>query len=218
MGSLDIIILLAAVVLIFQRLKNLLGTRPEQTITRTKLSDESAAKIFDIIAKEAEKQKEFPTEDAPAISENDSLSDLDKTLANIPNFNKNHFLNGAKRAFEIIITAFSNGDIEILENLVNKKLIKKFQEIIEKRRNEGITAETDLIGFNQAEITSAAISDDVAKITVKFVSEQVNLLRDKDNQIIEGDENFIQSITDVWTFERCLTSANPNWLLISTKK
>ena len=218
MGSLDIIILLAAVVLIFQRLKNLLGTRPEQTITRTKLSDESAAKIFDIIAQEAEKQNKFPPKEVTSLSENESLSDLDKTLADIPNFNKNHFLNGAKRAFEIIITAFSKGDIDILENLVNKKLIKKFQEIIEKRRNEGITAETDLIGFNQAEITSATIADDVAKITVKFVSEQVNLLKDKDDQIIEGDENFIQSITDVWTFERCLTSVNPNWLLISTKK
>ena len=75
------------------------------------------------------------------------------------------------------------------------------------------------IGFDQAEITAAKISkNDIAKITVKFVSEQVNLLKNKDDEIIEGDENFIQNITDVWTFERCLTSTNPNWLLVSTKK
>ena len=217
MGSLDIIILLVAVILIFQKLRSLLGTRPDTEITRTKISEESAAKIFDMIVKEAEKQQQTAVEKDSVPEEN--MSDLDKTLVKIPGFNKERFITGAKRAFEIIVTAFSKGDTETLENLVSKSLIKKFQEIIEKRRAEGISAETDLIGFDQAEITAAKISkNDIAKITVKFVSEQVNLLKNKDDEIIEGDENFIQNITDVWTFERCLTSTNPNWLLVSTKK
>ena len=213
MGSLDIIILLVAVILIFQKLRSLLGTRPDTEITRTKISEESAAKIFDMIVKEAEKQQQTAVEKDSVPEEN--MSDLDKTLVKIPGFNKERFITGAKRAFEIIVTAFSKGDTETLENLVSKSLIKKFQEIIEKRRAEGISAETDLIGFDQAEITAAKISkNDIAKITVKFVSEQVNLLKNKDDEIIEGDENFIQNITDVWTFERCLTSTNPNWLLV----
>lgn len=217
MGSLDIIILLVAVILIFQKLRSLLGTRPDTEITRTKISEESAAKIFDMIVKEAEKQQQTAVEKDSVPEEN--MSDLDKTLVKIPGFNKERFITGAKRAFEIIVTAFSKGDTETLENLVSKSLIKKFQEIIEKRRAEGISAETDLIGFDQAEITAAKISkNDIAKITIKFVSEQVNLLKNKDDEIIEGDENFIQNITDVWTFERCLTSTNPNWLLVSTKK
>ena len=217
MGSLDIIILLVAVILIFQKLRSLLGTRPDTEITRTKISEESAAKIFDMIVKEAEKQQQTAVEKDSVPEEN--MSDLDKTLVKIPGFNKERFITGAKRAFEIIVTAFSKGDTETLENLVSKSLIKKFQEIIEKRRAEGISAETDLIGFDQAEITAAKISkNDIAKITVKFVSEQVNLLKNKDDEIIEGDENFIQNITDVWTFERCLTSTNLNWLLVSTNK
>ena len=217
MGSLDIIILLVAVILIFQKLRSLLGTRPDTEITRTKISEESAAKIFDMIVKEAEKQQQTAVEKDSVPEEN--MSEWDKTLVKIPGFNKERFITGAKRAFEIIVTAFSKGDTETLENLVSKSLIKKFQEIIEKRRAEGISAETDLIGFDQAEITAAKISkNDIAKITVKFVSEQVNLLKNKDDEIIEGDENFIQNITDVWTFERCLTSTNPNWLLVSTNK
>lgn len=201
MGSLDIIILLVAVILIFQKLRSLLGTRPDTEITRTKISEESAAKIFDMIVKEAEKQQQTAVEKDSVPEEN--MSDLDKTLVKIPGFNKERFITGAKRAFEIIVTAFSKGDTETLENLVSKSLIKKFQEIIEKRRAEGISAETDLIGFDQAEITAAKISkNDIAKITVKFVSEQVNLLKNKDDEIIEGDENFIQNITDVWTLDR----------------
>lgn len=220
MGSLDIIILLVAVVLIFQKLKSLLGTRPDEEITHARISEENAAKIFDMIVKEAEKQQ------AGGLSPNnldetkpEELTEIDKALVKIPNFNKERFLSGAKRAFEVIITAFSKGDTETLENLVSSSLVKKFQEIIEKRHAEGITAETDLIGFNDTEITAAKITkDDIAKITVKFVSEQVNILKNKDDEVIEGDENFIQNITDIWTFERCLTSTNPNWLLVSTKK
>ena len=146
-------------------------------------------------------------------------SEIDKVLVKIPGFNREKFLTGAERAFEIIISAFSKGDVETLEMLVSKSLLKKFQEIIEKRKAEGITSETDFIGFDDVEITNAKISkSEVAKITVRFVSEQVNILKNKDGEVIEGDENFIQNITDSWTFERALTSTNPNWLLVSTKK
>ncbi len=213
---LDIIILLLVVIMIFQRLKSVLGSRPEST----KLSDESAAKIFDIIMKEAEKQKQKQsntqkTEDIKDIN----LSETKKTLLSIPNFEEKSFLNGAKKAFEMILTAFSKQDLETLEMLVNKSLYKKFNEIIEQRKAEGITSEMDFIGFKKAEIIEAKITKtNLAKITVEFISEQVNLLKNKDGKIIQGDDQYIQTINDKWTFERALTSTNPNWTLVSTKK
>lgn len=218
---LDIIILLVVVVLVFSKLKSLLGTRPDNFEQR-KISDENAAKIFDMIVKEAEKNaaaeaRNMEKEEVQVPEE--ELSEIDKVLAKIPGFNREKFLTGAERAFEIIISAFSKGDVETLEMLVSKSLLKKFQEIIEKRKAEGITSETDFIGFDDVEITNAKISkSEVAKITVRFVSEQVNILKNKDGEVIEGDENFIQNIIDSWTFERALTSTNPNWLLVSTKK
>ena len=218
---LDIIILLVVVVLVFSKLKSLLGTRPDNFEQR-KISDENAAKIFDMIVKEAEKNaaaevRNMEKEEVQVPEE--ELSEIDKVLAKIPGFNREKFLTGEERAFEIIISAFSKGDVETLEMLVSKSLLKKFQEIIEKRKAEGITSETDFIGFDDVEITNAKISkSEVAKITVRFVSEQVNILKNKDGEVIEGDENFIQNITDSWTFERALTSTNPNWLLVSTKK
>ena len=220
-AHLDIIILLVVVVLVFSKLKSLLGTRPDNFEQR-KISDENAAKIFDMIVKEAEKNaaaeaRNMEKEEVQVPEE--ELSEIDKVLAKIPGFNREKFLTGAERAFEIIISAFSKGDVETLEMLVSKSLLKKFQEIIEKRKAEGITSETDFIGFDDVEITNAKISkSEVAKITVRFVSEQVNILKNKDGEVIEGDENFIQNITDSWTFERALTSTNPNWLLVSTKK
>lgn len=215
MQLIEVIILLTIIALIFYRLKSVLGTRPENSI-----SSEEATKMFDLILKEAEKHhgkaESVPLAD---ITPEEDLTDTEKTLRKIPNFSKDNFLGGAKKAFEMILNAFSKGDIKTLETLAHKNLVKKFQDIIEQRKNDGITSETDLIGFNEAEILEADITkNNVAKITVKFISEQINILRDAKNKIIEGDENYIQTITDKWTFERSITSTNPNWLLVSTKK
>lgn len=211
---LDIIILLLVVIVIYSKLKNILGTRPDQP-KATPLSEESAAKIFDIIMQENEKNIQALKD----ITPEEDLSPLEKDLRQIPDFDKEKFINGAKRAFEIILTAFAKGDVETLETLVSPKLLKKFQEVLNQRQLDKITAETDLISFNKAEIINAKISkNNIVKIAVNFVTEQVNLLKDKQDKVIEGDENFVQTIADTWTFERCLTSTNPNWLLISTKK
>ena len=211
---LDIIILLLVVAVIYSKLKNLLGTRPESP-KATPLSEESAAKIFDIIMQENEKNMQMQSN----ITTEEDLTPLEKDLRQIPNFNEETFINGAKRAFEIILTAFAKGDLETLEGLVSPKLLKKFQEILIQRKTDEITAETDLISFNKAEIINAKVSkNNIAKVAVNFVTEQVNLLKDKHDKVIEGDENFVQTIADTWTFERCLTSTNPNWLLTSTKK
>lgn len=222
---LDIIILLVVVVLIFQKLKTLLGTRPD--MEERNIAETKATKLIDIINKELEQteqklseiKKEEPEIQQSTTEEKTELSETDKALSLIPNFNKENFINSAKKAFELIVTSFSKGDVKTLEMLVNLKLFKKFQEVINQRQNDGITSETDFIGFDSAEITHAEITkNNIAKITVKFISEQVNLLRNKEGEVIEGDEQYIQNITDVWTFERALTSTSPNWLLASTKK
>ena len=174
----DIIILLFVIILIFSKLKTLLGTRPDEA-PRAKISDKEAEKILDILSQEIKNHAaENKEEIVEKTSDSAELSEPEKTLAQIPGFEKEHFLNGAKRAFEIIVTAFAKGDIQTLEMLVSKNLYKKFQEILAAREAEGITSENDFIGFDEAEIISASISkNNVAKIVVKFISEQVNILK-----------------------------------------
>lgn len=220
---LELLVLLIVSILIYQRLRSVLGTRPTEE-KRIRLSKENAEKLYNILKNEAdrmsvaEKLQNQKHEELTPINE-DELSDTEKALRKIPNFNKDKFINSAERAFEIITAAFNNADIETLEMLVNVKLLKKFQEVIESRKNKGIYAETDFIGFSKIEILSAEIkSDQTARIMVEFVSEQVNILRDAEGNVIEGDENYIQNITDIWTFERNISSTSPNWILVSTKK
>ena len=202
----DIIFWLIIAAIVFLRLRSLLGTRPENAkvivITKDKVSE------LIKIAKEEEKKEEqiIP------------LDGVDAVLAEIPDFNKAAFLRGAQRAFEVIIKAFAEGDTETLGALTSKKTFKKFCDIIDARKSEGQTAETDFIGMDKAEIIDAKLSKNTAKIVVNFISEQVNLLKNADGEIIQGDENFVQTIDDVWTFERDLNKHSNIWLLSSTKK
>lgn len=219
--NLDILVLLIVVGLIFQRLWKILGTTPEDEPRRIKLSREGAEKLYNLIKNETEKElKEAAKHAEELVPVNaEPLNEVDAVLCRIPDFNKDSFLQGAKKAFQVITEAFNRADTETLKMLVSTAIYKKMAEIIKQRQDDKITAETDFICFDRAEIIKAQINDkNKALISVEFVSEQVNVLRDKDNAVIQGDENYIQNITDVWTFERALDAKTLNWVLISTKK
>ncbi len=208
---LDIIFLLVLVIFIFSRLRNILGTGSEDT------------KVIMISKDQLEKMyKELKQDVAQTSSESvdlKNLSPLDRDLSKIPNFNKNLFIKGAQKAFELILSSFSKGDAKTLSALVNKELLKKFESVIKERKEQGVVAETDLIGFVETEVESVKfVGADKVKLVVNFVSEQVNLLKNAEGEVIEGDENYVQKISDTWTFEKSLNPQVNNWLLCSTKK
>ncbi len=210
-GYLDIIFLLVLAIIIFSKLKSVLGTGGDD------------AKVIMIPKEQFEKvYKELKKNAMNEIGESmdlDNLSPLDREMVKIPNFNKNIFVKGAQKAFEMILSAFSKGDAGTLSKLVNGELLKKFEKVIKERKEQGVTAETDLIGFVETEVEAVNfVDDDKVNLVVKFVSEQVNLLKNAQGEIIEGDENYVQTISDVWTFEKSLNPRINNWLLCSTKK
>ena len=208
-SHLDIIFLLLVAVFIFMRLRNVLGTRPENEHKILVLTDEEFQKM---------KAKDLGSA-AQEAANPEELSPLERTLAKIPGFYKTDFCNRAAKVFEMILKAFTTADEETLKMLTGQKLFTKFQEIIAQRKKEGISAESDLIRIEQLTIQDAKVSTKgIAQIVVEFVSEQVNLLKNSAGEVIEGDENFVQKITDIWTFERDIHKASPVWLLVSTKK
>lgn len=210
-GYLDIIFLLVLVLVIFSRLKNVLGTGAEDAKVIMMPKEQ-----FEKLYKEVKQVAQTELKEGVNV---DNLPPLERDLAKIPNFDKNVFIKGAQKAFEMILSAFSKGDAKTLSFLVNKELLKKFEEVINNRKEQGLTAETDLIGFVETEVESVKfVENNKVNLVVKFVSEQVNLLKNSDGEVVEGDENYVQKISDVWTFEKSLNPQINNWLLCSTKK
>ena len=134
-----------------------------------------------------------------------------------PSFSAGDFLNGAKGAYEMIVTAFAKGDIATLRSLLGDEVYRSFASAIEQRQGRGETQETTLVGIKEAEIVEADLtSNRMAEVTVRFVSELVNVTRDKAGQLVGGNPNAVEETIDIWTFARNLRSSDPNWQLIAT--
>ena len=127
------------------------------------------------------------------------------------------FIEGAKIAYETIITDFSDNDNKITNSkpLLNKDVYKQFSEALKERDNKGHYAEITFIGVNKAEIKEHKKFGNILNVTVNFIGEVITCIRDKDKNIISGDPEKIKKIYDTWVFSRDTTSQNPNWQLVS---
>ena len=128
------------------------------------------------------------------------------------------FLNGAKIAYETIITDFSDNDNKLIESkpLLSKKIYEKFNEALEERNKKGHYAEITFIGINSAKIKEHKTIDKILNVTVEFVGEVITCIKDKEKKIISGDPEKIKKIYDTWVFSRNTLSQNPNWKLVDT--
>lgn len=216
----DIIFLVIVVAFILTRLYNVFGSHAEEKNVRVvvkSVNKETEEQIMREISDALkETQATAPKAASPADLEN--MSEQDKLLAKIPAFDKQGFINGANKVFELVLAAFNSGNMESVKELISKKILTAFNEVIAQRKDEKLTSEVDFICFDKSEIKDVRILKNSVKIAVEFITEQVNLLRNAEGKVIEGDENFIQKITDVWTFERSLNAQSNKWLLVSTKK
>ncbi len=131
-------------------------------------------------------------------------------------FNVDQFLDGARGAYEMIVTAFAGGDRGALRPLLSDEVYDDFNGALDAREGEGQTVESSFIGLNEARITAAEMRGRMAELTLRFVSELISLTKNADGIVIEGDPSTVRKVTDVWTFARDTSSANPNWLLIAT--
>ena len=129
---------------------------------------------------------------------------------------KKQFLKGADVAYEQIITSFAKGDKKSLKGLIGKGLFGEFSEVIEERKKKELKYETTFIGIKSSKILEFKKIENVYKVTVDFVSEIITCVKDKNNQIIEGNPDSIKTVNDVWKFSKNMWSQDPTWYLVET--
>jgi len=127
------------------------------------------------------------------------------------------FLQGAKIAYETIITDFSDNDNKITSSkpLLNKEILNQFNEALKQRNDRGHQAEITFIGINSAKIKEHKKIGKILNVTVDFIAEVITCIRDKEKKIVSGDPEKIKKIYDTWVFSRDTTSTNPNWQLVN---
>ena len=155
-----------------------------------------------------------------APEQDDAIGGLRASLEQIKRadheFSPRRFATGAQAAFEMVVDAFANGDTATLRPLLGDDVYDEFAAAIRDRMAEGHRQETTIVALDAAEIISAEMRSSTARVTVKFVSQQINVVRDKDGEEVGGDSSLIERVTDIWTFARNTRSSDPNWALIET--
>ncbi len=134
-----------------------------------------------------------------------------------PSFEPIGFTGGARAAFTAIVEAFARGDTTTLKPLLDSATYASFEAAIRGRAERKEKAETTLIGFEASDIAGAEMQGSNASVTVRFVSEQINVVRNADSQIVDGNPNEVQKVVDLWTFRRDTMSGDPNWQLVKTE-
>jgi predicted lipid-binding transport protein (Tim44 family) len=132
-------------------------------------------------------------------------------------FDPEHFMRGAKQAYEMIVTAFAEGNRKILKDLLSREVYEGFVGAIAERENRGEQMDQSFVGINRADIIEAELKNGLAQLTVKFLSQLISATRDRAGQVIAGDPQRIKDVTDIWTFAREVDSRDPNWRLIATQ-
>ncbi|WP_440655084.1 Tim44/TimA family putative adaptor protein [Candidatus Pelagibacter sp. HIMB1506] len=145
----------------------------------------------------------------------------EKTITSSDKFDdqaQKEFLQGAKIAYETIITDFSDNDNKITTSkpLLGEKILSQFNEALNERNSRGHSADITFIGINSAVIKEHKKNDKILNVTVEFIAEVITCIKDKNKNIISGDPEKIKKIYDTWVFSRDTTSSNPNWKLVNT--
>ncbi len=210
-GALDIILLALVAGFILLRLRSVLGRRTGHERPPTRPVEDNVLPLPDRRPKDG---APAPVVDLPAGSP--VAAGLARIKMADAGFDDAEFVGGSKAAYEMIVGAFAAGDLDTLRSMLAPEVLTGFRQAIEDRQKAGHKLETTVKAIRAAEIIEADLRGTMAEVTVKFVSDLVNVTRDAGGQLISGAPNVAEEVTDIWTFSRNTRSSDPNWTLIGT--
>ena len=214
----QLLVLAGIAIFLILRLRSVLGTRegfekPPVTNSESGAARSEGRPEFEVIEGGPDTDiTDHVPEDGPAAKALAAMKSAD------PDFHVGEFLHGARQAYEMILMAFENGDMDDVVPLLSRDVYESFIEVVELREKEGLKVEANFIGLREIKLIAASMdpSTDEAEITVRFDAELTSVVRDRDGEIVEGDPNEVKRQRDVWTFARVMSGDDPNWQLVAT--
>ena len=229
--DLPTLIVIAIAVFVLFRLRSVLGTRTGNERPPIEKRNAETAKADDTVVpmrprgagnpdlNDDLRNRKVEAEIEQFAKGNAELAEGLKAVADVdPGFTPKSFLEGAKQAYEMIVTAFATGDRTTLRNLLEKDVFEGFQRAIADREAAGQKVDFTFVGLPKVEISDAEYDKKNVLVTIRFHAEVVSATRDKDGALVEGNADQVQTIADEWTFARNPKSRDPNWKVVTTSQ
>lgn len=156
---------------------------------------------------------EIKDDAAEQLEASDLKETIDQVKALEESFRLDDFLGGAKAAFEMVMDAFEKDDRTTLKQLLSDDLYREFDQELKEFSKQKKRPHTTLVSMMSANLVAACVDKMQAKLTVRFITEQIHVVKDEKGAIVEGDVSQIDQVEDEWTFERTLRTRNPNWTI-----
>jgi predicted lipid-binding transport protein (Tim44 family) len=212
---LSLLVLAGIAIFLILRLRSVLGTRDgfeKPTVAKT-ASRPDRRRDFEVIEGGPDRDITDHVEDG-----SDSAKALTAMKLVEPSFTLTEFLQGARGAYEMILMAFENGDVDELRPFLAEDVLETFETVIRQRQEQGLTIVASFIGVRELSVDSARFdrATGIGEVTVRFVGELTSVVKNAAGEIIEGDPNEIKRQRDVWTFARTMGANDPNWQLVAT--
>lgn len=221
MDSLDILFFAVLSVVLLARLWYLLGRNDFDDGPRKAENPFRSQETQDILVLPTPKagQPATPAQDLSphGYAARSLAGTLDQWRLLDPYFDEKTFLAGARAAFQNVLCAFATDRLESIARLLSPNVYTAFEQDLSARKARSQTLELSIDEIKDAEIVSAALEGTLARLQVRFTSQQRRVLRDAQKNILSGDPNKAELVEDLWTFQRDSRSENPNWRLIETK-
>lgn len=215
----DIVFLAIVVLLLFNRLRGVLGTRPDRDDDAGRRSS-TVVDIDDYRSIEsadgAVKLEHDPDASGGFEQDAEVVKNLKEIKEKFPAFDLVDFMQKAPRAFEYIAAAFAKGNKGDLKPLLSDGIYDSFARAVDERAERGETAEFSLIGFKSIRLTKAEMFGNDVELTVEFETEQTNIVKNAQGKVVVGDPTYIETVTDVWTLRKNMLSKSPAWILTAT--
>jgi len=213
----DIILFAMIAAFLVLRLRSVLGRRTGNERRRDMFIRQADAARERVVALGQRRPAPPPPSPPPADALPASVAaGLARIRGADPGFEPAEFLEGARGAFGIIVEAFAAGDKNRLRPLLSDEVFAGFAGAIDERNAARETMETRIASLKELDIAEAALAGTTARVTVKLVSDQINILRGHDGSIVDGDPDKPVEKTDFWSFARDTRSGDPNWVLVAT--
>jgi predicted lipid-binding transport protein (Tim44 family) len=216
----QLLVLAGIAIFLILRLRSVLGTREGFEKPRASLNDDkdrkgSDRRDFEVI--EGGVDRDITDHVAEGSDEARALASMKRVE---PSFGVGEFLQGARGAYEMILMAFENGDIDSVAPFLASDVLEAFNAGIDSRREQGLSIDAKFVGIRELTLTEAEFDQatDEAQITVRFVGEQTMIVRDANGAVLEGSETEIKRQRDIWTFARKMGGDDPNWHLVATSE
>jgi predicted lipid-binding transport protein (Tim44 family) len=155
----------------------------------------------------AAREPTVPT--TPGVTEPAALTGLAALRARDPSFDIARFMQGARQAFQLIVKAFAAGDRNALRPLLAPEVMSAFESEMTQRESEGRSEQVEFLQEPRADLESLGVIGDLAKASVRFLAEFRSRSKGPEGEAVDD-----RRTAEVWTFQRNLTSRDPNWILI----